>query len=218
MKACVDTFRDGTAILCFSVKSLSDLMLGSFVCSQMLLLAAAATALKPTLSLVRSQRTAVDGTPWYDEIAGLIVGRERFMPLARPFHRAPHAACRPDHERELTVEHAARAEVPADVVRDHAHGVLGDAEHDHQIHFRAPRTAGAGVQRVVAGRRIVCAYRCARFHRYARHSRHFRLEACDVRRARERRGGGFGIARQRIEADVRARLVEHARRTGLRGR
>ena len=107
----------------------------------------------------------------------------------------------------------------ADVARDDAHGVLGHAEHDREVYLRTPRAARARVQRVEACRRIVLAHRRARFQRHARHAWHPRLEARDVRGPRERSRRAFSIARQRVEADVRLRIVEHAWRigTGRRG-
>ena len=50
-----------------------------------------------------------------DEIARLIVAQERFVALADPFHRPAELVRRPGDQREFRIDHAARAEIAADV-------------------------------------------------------------------------------------------------------
>ena len=152
------------------------------------------------------------------EVARLIVGGERFVSLARPLHRTSDAACGPHDERELAVEHAARAEMAADVARDDAHGILGYAEHDRDVHLRAPGAARSGVKRVQPARFVVLADRCARFQRHAGHARDRCFEARDVRGARERSRRRITVAGIGIEADVGTGVVEQTRRSGSRRR
>ena len=49
------------------------------------------------------------------EVARLVVAEERLVPLADPFDRAADAPRRPGHQREFGIDHAARAEIAADV-------------------------------------------------------------------------------------------------------
>ena len=49
------------------------------------------------------------------EIARLVVAEERLVALAGPLDRPADAARRPRHQREFGIDHAARAEIAADV-------------------------------------------------------------------------------------------------------
>jgi hypothetical protein len=124
------------------------------------------------------------------QIAGLVVAQKRFRSVAGPFHRPPDAASGPDHQGELGVERTAGAEISADVVHDHADIGFRHAKYRSEIVARPHRSAGAGVQRVFAGQRIVFTDRGARLHRHAGDALHPGLEPHHMRR-----GGESGIDR-----------------------
>ena len=71
--------------------------------------------------------------------------------------------------------------------------------------------AGAGVERVASGRRVVDADRGARLHRHAGDAIDPGVEPRDVGGARERRIGRFGVADLGVDHDVRQVVVEPRR-------
>ena len=55
-----------------------------------------------------------------DEVAPLIVGEESLGSCRGEFHRQPDLARCPEHEAEFDIDPVARAEIAADVERQHA--------------------------------------------------------------------------------------------------
>jgi hypothetical protein len=151
------------------------------------------------------------------EIARLIVAEERFVPLDDPFHRPAELARRPGHERKFRVDHAAGAEIAADVPHQHADLVRRHAENGGKIGLQPHRAAIAGIDRKASRRRIERRQRGARLHRNACHALNPGLEPRHMRGAGEGRLGRRGVAKFRIEADIRPRALVHARRVLPRG-
>ena len=67
-----------------------------------------------------------------DVVAAVRVGEERLAALGGPLDRAVDVLRRPDHRGLFGVQVDLRAEAAADVGRDHAHLVLGQAEHERR--------------------------------------------------------------------------------------
>ena len=122
-------------------------------------------------------------------VAALVVAGEGLRALAGPFHRAAELLGRPHHQRELRIEGVARAVVAADVAALDAHVGHRHAEDRRELVLLPDHAAGAGVQRVLVGRRIVDADRGARVERHAGDALHPGLEFRHMGRARERRLG-----------------------------
>src|SRR5262249_14528986 len=100
-------------------------------------------------------------------VAALVVAGERFGTLAGPFHRPADALRRPDHQRELRIEGVARAEIAATVAALDAALLRRDAERAGELGLLPPHAPRAGMQRVLAARRIVDAGRGAGVERHA---------------------------------------------------
>ncbi len=137
-----------------------------------------------------------------DQIAGLIVAEQRFVPLDDPFHRPAEFARRPGHQRELGIDHAAGAEIAADVAHQHAHVLGWHAENGGEVVLEPHRAAIAGIDGVAPGLRIVSRKRGARLHRHAGDARDPGVEPGDMRGAGEGGCGRFGVADLGIEGDV----------------
>ena len=121
-----------------------------------------------------------------DEIAALIIAQESFRARRGEFHRPAELLRRPQHQAELDEDAVARAEIAADVVREDAQPVGRNAEHRGKLVLLPHRAAGAGIERVAAGRGIVMAERRARFERHAGDAADMEFLFHDMRRARQR--------------------------------
>ena len=66
------------------------------------------------------------------------------MAFADPFHRAAEFLRRPGDQREFRIDHAAGAEIAADVLHQHAHLLRLHAQHGGEIAFQPHRAAIAG--------------------------------------------------------------------------
>ena len=146
------------------------------------------------------------------EIARLVVGQKRLVAFDDPFHRTPELLGRPRHQREFGIDHAAGAEIAADVTHQHMHLVGRHAEDGGEIVLEPHRAAIAGIKRVAAARRIERRERGAWLHWHAGDAAHPGVEARDVRGARKRRVGCRGVAKAGVETDIGARGLVHARR------
>ena len=145
-----------------------------------------------------------------------MVGLKVFAAVAGPFDRPADPPRRPGDDREFRVEAAARPEIAADIVHDHARLFGRHAQHHREVAPRADRAAGAGVERVAAGRRVELADRGARLHRHPGDALHPGVEADDMRGAGEGRVGRGGVADLAVEDDVGA-VPPRPRRAGLGG-
>ena len=146
------------------------------------------------------------------QVARLVVAQECLAALAGPLHRAADASRRPGDQGELRIGCAAGAEIAADVVHHHAHVIVRDAEDHGHVVTRTHRAAGAGMQRVVSGRRVVLADRRAWLHRHAGDALHRGAQTHHVRGGGERRIGRGGIADRGIEAQIRCGIRPGQRR------
>ena len=140
-----------------------------------------------------------------DEIARLIVAQERLAALDDPFHRPAELFRRPGDQRKFRIDHAAGAEIAADVAHQDADLVRLNAEHGGEIVFQADGAAVAGIDRKATGRGVECGERAARLHRHAGDALHPGLEPRHMRRARKRRVRRRGVAQLGIEANVGVR-------------
>ena len=139
-----------------------------------------------------------------DEIARLIVAQERFAALDDPFHRPAELFRRPGDQRKFRIDHAAGAEIAADVAHQDADLLRRHAEHGGEIVFQADGAAVAGINRKATGRGVECGERAARLHRHAGDALHPGLEPRHMRGARKRRIRRRGIAQLGIETHIRA--------------
>ncbi len=137
-----------------------------------------------------------------DEIARLIVAQERLVALDDPFHRAAEFARRPGDSCEFGIDHAAGAEIAADVLHQDAHLVRCNAKHRGEIGLEPDGAAVSGVNRETSRRGVEFGQRGARLHRHAGDALHPGLEPRHMRRARKSRLGRRGIAELGIEADI----------------
>ena len=122
-----------------------------------------------------------------DVVAAVRVGHERLGALGGPLHRPVHLLRRPGDDDVLGVEVDLRAEAAADVGRDDAHLVLGQAEHEggHQQPLDV-RVLARDVERVAVVGAAVARVRRARLDRVRDQPVVDELERRDVRRAGER--------------------------------
>ena len=150
------------------------------------------------LALVVERQLGFDG-----EIARLVVAQERLVALDDPFHRPAELLRRPGHQRELGVDHAAGAEIAADVLHQHADFFRRHVEHGGEIVLQPHRAAVAGIDGVAAGLRIECRERRARLHRHAGDALHPGLEPGHVGGAGKGGVGRRRVAKLAIEADIR---------------
>ncbi len=121
------------------------------------------------------------------KIARLIVGQKQLVALDDPFHRAPELFRRPRHQRELGIDHAAGAEIAADIAHEHADFVRRHAEDGGEVFLEPHRAAIAGIDRIAAGLGIERRQRGARLHRHAGHALHPGFEPRHMRGTGERR-------------------------------
>ena len=135
---------------------------------------------------------------------------------ARPLDRAVDALRRPDHRGLFGVQVDLRAEAAADVGRDHAHLVLGQAEHErrHQQPLDV-RILARDVQRVRVVGAAVRRDRGARLDRVGDQPVVDDVELRDVRRLGERRVDRRLVAERPRVALVARRLVVDLRRARL---
>ena len=145
------------------------------------------------------------------EIAAHIVGDEGLVALGGPFHRPPDLARAPDHQREFGKEAVARAEIAADLVGDDAHRFERHAQDRRDLLLLAHDAAGAGVERVASGRRVVDADGGARLHRHAGDAIDPGVEPRHVGGAREGCVGRLGVADLGVDHDVGQVVVEPRR-------
>ena len=147
-----------------------------------------------------------------DEIAALIIAQERFRARRGEFHRPAELLRCPQHQAELDEDAVARAEIAADIVREDAQPVGRNAEHRGKLVLLPHRAAGAGIERVAAGRGIVMAERRARFERHAGDAADMEFLFHDMRRAGECPVGRLGIAEPRIDEHVVRNFIPDDRR------
>ncbi len=151
-----------------------------------------------------------------DVVAAVRVGQERFAALGRPLDRAVDALRRPDHRRLFGVQVDLRAEAAADVGRDDAHLVLGQAEHEgrHQQALDV-RILVRDVERVRVVGAVVRRERRARLDRVRDEPVVDDVELRHVRGLRER-GVDRGLVAERPRvALVAGRLLVDLRRARL---
>ena len=86
----------------------------------------------------------------HGEIAAHIVGDERLVAFAGPFHRPADAARAPGDQREFGKEAVAGAEIAADLVGDDAHGFERHAEDRRKLALLTHDAARAGIKRVAS--------------------------------------------------------------------
>ena len=136
-------------------------------------------------------------------VASVRVGEEALAPLGRPLDRAVDALRRPHHRRLFGVEVDLRAEAAADVGRDHADLVLGQAEHErgHQQPLDVRVLAG-DVERVAIVAAAVRGDRGAWFDRVRNEAVVDDVELRHVRRLGER-----GVDRRLVAKRPRVALV-----------
>src|SRR5262249_58939739 len=115
-----------------------------------------------------------------DEIAAVIIGEERFSPLARPLDGPAEPPRRPRDQRELRIAAVARPEVPTHVARDHPHRALRDAERAGHAGPGPAQAAGAGIYMVAAMFGVPGPDRRPGLHRHAGDPMDPRLEPHDV--------------------------------------
>ena len=140
------------------------------------------------------------------------------MALDDPFHRPAELFRRPRHHREFGIDHAAGAEIAADVLHQHADFFRRHVEHGGEIVLQPHRAAIAGIDGVAAALGVVGGERRARLHRHAGDALHPGLEPGDVGGAGKGGVGRRRVAKLAIEADVRLCAVVHPRRILARGR
>ena len=129
-------------------------------------------------------------------VATVRVGEEGFAAVGGPLDRTLDALARPHQRRLLVVEEDLRAEAAADVGRDDAHPVLGDAEHE-RAHQQAldVRVLVRDVQRVALVGRVVRRVARTRLDRVRDQAVVAERQLADVRRVAER-----GIDRRLVAA------------------
>ncbi len=143
--------------------------------------------------------------------AALVVGHERFAPLAGPFHRQSETLRRPGNDDLLGIEIVPQPERPSHVRRNDAHALHRHPERRGERrpqahHALVARNEGAG-----AGAPVVVADRGARLHLAVGDAVADELAAHDVRRPPERVSCGAGVAEFRGDAQVSGRLVPELR-------
>ncbi len=134
------------------------------------------------------------------------------MTFDNPFHRAADFLCRPGDQAKLGIDHAAGAEITADVLHQHADLLGRHVKHFGEIVLQPHRAAVAGMDGEAAGRLVEFGKRRARLHRHAGDALHPGLEPRHMSSAGERRFRRIEIAEVAVEADVGAGAVVHARR------
>ena len=122
-----------------------------------------------------------------DMVAAVRVRHERLAAIGSPLHRPVDLLGSPGDDHVLGVQIDLRAEAAADVRRDHAHLVLGQAEHEgrHQQALDV-RILIRDVQRVAVVGAVVARYRRARLDRIGHQAVVHELELGDVVRRGER--------------------------------
>ena len=141
------------------------------------------------------------------EIAPLIVGEERLMPLAGPLHRLPHTPCRPCDECEFGEEAAPRSVIAAHVVHHDPDALGRHVQNPREVVLLAHRRAAAGVECVAAGRGIIGRNRGPRLHRDAGHALDQGLDLHHAGGVGERRRRCHGITDDGVDAKVRCGVV-----------
>ena len=146
----------------------------------------------------------------------LMVADQPFRALAGPFHRPPDLARGPEDEDLLGIHAPAQPEAAADVVRDHPHPVLGEAE--DVLREPAPQPVGivaGGVERVPSGA-VDVADEGARLHRVRRHPRDDEAAVDDAGGLREPGVHGVAVAQLVDEAlVVRCLIPQRRHRPGV---
>ena len=137
------------------------------------------------------------------------------MAVAGPFDRPPEPARRPGDEGELGIDHAAGAEIAADLAHDDAHIVRRHRENGGEVVLEPPHPAAAGIERGAAGIGIECGDRGARLHRHAGDALDPGVELHHMGGAGEGRRGAGGVAEFAVDHDIGAGFVEQARRIGI---
>ena len=132
-----------------------------------------------------------------------VVGCEQMLaPVLDPFHRPADKARRERNQKILRIEFAAHAEAAADVVLDHADGLLGQAQMLRQNAAVGERHLGGAVHGQLCRRRVPVGHKPARLH-------HHRSETLDLEVLAPRIGRGLerGFASPLTAVNVLARLV-----------
>jgi hypothetical protein len=149
------------------------------------------------------RKLGVDG-----EVAALIIAEESLAALAGPLDRPADPARRPDEEGIFGIEKVARAKVPAHVVADAAHLLRRDPENLGEIGPQLGDAAAASrVERVMTARGVIIGSCAARLHRHAGDALYPGIEPHNMRRARERGGGGRLVANLDLDAQVTRRII-----------
>ena len=121
----------------------------------------------------------------------------------------PELACRPGHQREFRIDHAAGAEIAADVLHEDADLLRRHTKYGGEIVLEPHRAAVAGIDGEASRRGVVVGERAARLHRHAGDALYPGFEAGDMRGAGEGGGGRGGVAKLGIEAHVGADAFVH---------
>ena len=148
------------------------------------------------------------------QIAALIIAEKGFRARRGEFHRPADLFRGPQHETEFDEGAVAGAEIAADVGRKHAQVLRRDAEHLNELALLPHRAAGAGIERIAAGRGVVVAERGARLERHAGDAADMKILRHHMRGARERLVGRLDIAEHGLHRDVVRHLVPQHRRAG----
>ena len=159
----------------------------------------------------------VEGKLSFDqEIAALIIAEEGLRAVGDPPDRAPHPPRRPGDQREFGIGPVARAEIAADIARDHPELRFGNAKHRRDVAPRPPDAAAPGVKRVAAVSRVIFGERGARLHRYPGDALHPGGQRHDMIGAGETGLGRRRIADPGIDHEIGLPGVPEQRRIGRR--
>ncbi len=130
-----------------------------------------------------------------------VVGCEQMLAaVLDPFHRPADKARRERNQEILRIEFAAHAEAAADVVLDHADGLLGQAQMLRQDTAVGERDLGGAEHGELLRRRVPVGHKAARLH-------HHRGEALDLEVLAPRIGRGLERS-VRVAFDCRERAGE----------
>ena len=157
---------------------------------------------------------AVEAEPCLgDDVARGVVGQERLVAVAGPFHRPAEALGRPDHRDLLGIDIEARAEGAADIGADHAHALRRHVEAARERRPQAMDALATRDQGVLLRRLVVAAERRARLHEGADGALAAHGLLHHEMRARQRRLHRGAVAERIVEREIARGIRPQHRRT-----
>ena len=147
------------------------------------------------------------------EIARLIVA-QRTTSWRSMIHFTGRPSCRAAQATSANsaIDHAAGAEIAADVLHQHTDLLGRHVKHGGEIVLQPQRAAIAGIDGVASGRGVELGERGARLHRHAGDALHPGFEPCHMGGAGKRGLGRRASPRSASKQTLERALVVHARR------